>query len=83
MKRKRTDLSRLDELTPNAMPRRQASAKRKADFDSPLPRKVSKPDMTAPRPGRTAMKAPVEAAQYVQFRAVRICDLPQQGRFIL
>ncbi|EXJ78501.1 DNA polymerase alpha subunit B [Capronia coronata CBS 617.96] len=37
----------LDELTPNALPRRNGSVKRKADFDSPVPRKVSRPESTS------------------------------------
>jgi hypothetical protein len=39
--------SRLDELTPNTLPRIRnagSSSKRKADFDSPMPRKVSRPE---------------------------------------
>jgi hypothetical protein len=39
--------SRLDELTPNTLPRMRtaaSSAKRKGDFGSPMPRKVSKPE---------------------------------------
>ncbi|KEF53560.1 DNA polymerase alpha subunit B [Exophiala aquamarina CBS 119918] len=34
----------LDELTPNALPRRNGSVKRKADFDSPMPKKITRPD---------------------------------------
>ncbi|KAJ4512073.1 DNA-directed DNA polymerase alpha subunit pol12 [Exophiala dermatitidis] len=36
----------LDELTPNALGRRNGSVKRKADFESPVPRKVSRPETT-------------------------------------
>ena len=42
---------RLDELTPNALPRRSGGSKRKAEFETPVPRKVSKPE--AKRPGKT------------------------------
>ncbi|KAI1624813.1 DNA polymerase alpha subunit B [Exophiala viscosa] len=39
----------LDELTPNAIPRRNGSVKRKADFDSPVPnKKVSRTDTKTP-----------------------------------
>jgi DNA polymerase alpha subunit B len=38
----------LDELTPNAMPRRNGSTKRKSEFDTPMPRKVSRPDTKTP-----------------------------------
>ncbi|KAK5227647.1 DNA-directed DNA polymerase alpha subunit pol12 [Exophiala xenobiotica] len=41
----------LDELTPNALPRRSGSVKRKADFDSPVPKRVSRPD-TSKTPGK-------------------------------
>ena len=46
-------LNRLDELTPNALPRRNGSAKRKSDFDTPMPRKISRPDATSKTPGRS------------------------------
>jgi hypothetical protein len=36
--------ARLDELTPNALPRRSGSVKRKADFDSPVPKRASRSD---------------------------------------
>ncbi|KIX08500.1 uncharacterized protein Z518_03156 [Rhinocladiella mackenziei CBS 650.93] len=42
----------LDELTPNALPRRNGSVKRKADFDSPMPRKLSRPETTSETPGK-------------------------------
>ncbi|KIW33432.1 uncharacterized protein PV07_00284 [Cladophialophora immunda] len=42
----------LDELTPNAISRRNGSVKRKADFDSPVPRKVSRPETTNRTPGK-------------------------------
>ncbi|KAK5552112.1 DNA-directed DNA polymerase alpha subunit pol12 [Exophiala xenobiotica] len=41
----------LDELTPNALPRRSGSVKRKADFDSPVPKRVSRSD-TSKTPGK-------------------------------
>ncbi|KAK5216456.1 DNA-directed DNA polymerase alpha subunit pol12 [Exophiala xenobiotica] len=43
--------ARLDELTPNALPRRSGSVKRKADFDSPVPKRVSRSD-TSKTPGK-------------------------------
>ncbi|OCT45177.1 DNA polymerase alpha subunit B [Cladophialophora carrionii] len=42
----------LDELTPNAHPRRNGSTKRKSEFDTPMPRKVSRPD-TKKTPSKT------------------------------
>lgn len=44
--------SRLDELTPNALPRRNGSIKRRADFDSPMPKKVSRLETTNRTPGK-------------------------------
>jgi DNA polymerase alpha subunit B len=44
--------NRLDELTPNAIPRRNGSIKRKSEFDTPMPRKVSRPDQTSRTPGK-------------------------------
>ena len=52
---------RLDELTPNTLPRRSGSTKRKAEFDTPQPRKVSKPDTTL------AGKPSIEGVKSVQF----------------
>ena len=43
---------RLDELTPNALPRRNGSVKRKSEFDTPMPRKVSRPDTTKKSTGK-------------------------------
>lgn len=50
---------RLDELTPNAVPRRQFSAKRKNDFESPAAKKVSRPE-TVKKPSANG-----EGPQYV------------------
>ena len=47
------DINRLDELTPNALPRRNGSIKRKSEFDTPMPRKVSRPDTTGRTPGKS------------------------------
>ncbi|KIW21452.1 hypothetical protein PV08_02032 [Exophiala spinifera] len=41
----------LDELTPNTIGRRSGSIKRKADFDSPVPKKINRPD-TNKTPGK-------------------------------
>jgi DNA polymerase alpha subunit B len=55
---------RLDELTPNTLPRLRttgSSTKRKGDFDSPMPRKVSRPDAKS-----SAARQPVNAVEGLQ-----------------
>ncbi|KAK6384409.1 DNA-directed DNA polymerase alpha subunit pol12 [Exophiala oligosperma] len=43
----------LDELTPNTVGRRSGgSVKRKADFDSPVPKKINRPDTNNKTPGK-------------------------------
>jgi hypothetical protein len=58
--------SRLDELTPNTLPRMRtagSSTKRKGDFHSPMPKKVSRPEGTI---GITRQKPnATEGLQYV------------------
>lgn len=44
--------NRLDELTPNTLSRRNGSVKRKSDFESPMPRKINRPEV-----GKTPSKA--------------------------
>jgi len=45
----------LDELTPNAGPRRMGSVKRKNDFDTPAPKRVAKSEKKASGPQSTGM----------------------------
>lgn len=37
--------NRLDELTPNTLSRRNGTVKRKSDFESPMPRKINRPEI--------------------------------------
>ena len=48
----------LDELTPNTLPRKMGSVKRKSEFETPAPRKVSRPE---------GKKTPGEGMQGVPF----------------
>ena len=48
----------LDELTPNTLPRKNGSVKRKAEFETPAPRKVSKPE---------GKRTPGDAVQGIPF----------------
>ena len=43
----RPDIYRLDELTPNALPRMRTSVKRKSDYDTSVPRKSSRPELNS------------------------------------
>lgn len=59
-------LSRLDELTPNTVGRRSGgSVKRKADFDSPVPKKINRPDTNNKTPGKAGK---VDGPAYVISR---------------
>lgn len=66
--RDKADEYRLDELTPNAHPRRNGSIKRKADFsDSPMPRKVSRPEQNGTSKAPAKNLKPVDGLNAIPF----------------
>ncbi|KIY04057.1 uncharacterized protein Z520_00749 [Fonsecaea multimorphosa CBS 102226] len=66
----------LDELTPNAISRRTGSVKRKGgDFDSPVPRKVSRPETT----NRTT---PGKAGKIDASAGIPFSERPNAGQII-